>query len=370
MIDTICITLDILNYGKIDIEEIGKIDILSILEEKKAEAKEKSMNNMAHKQIIQIGNQGFEILSNGSKGYAYILHNDSYEVKLAQFRSTKESFYPVFIKIKSECLWSKGVFEAWEIIKNWIIENVGQIKTVREENGQDKMLTKVNRIDLCCHTDEICLKYEDIETFAGKYQLDTIYRHRRNVASMYFGSGTTGKIMCRIYNKTLEVKQKGQKLWFFDIWKDKKLNPDKVWNVEFQISRDFLKEVKLNTVEEVFDNLKTLWQYCTKAWIEKKILDRTRIERCSTAPEWLSIQKAFDDFKGKGLIARDKQMNTSAFALIPGTIGNITSYAARAEVTDIEQLFKMIKSQGIKYLNTKEISLEEVIEQKMSLMIG
>ncbi|MFZ5353444.1 MAG: hypothetical protein ACOZCL_12090 [Bacillota bacterium] len=129
-----------------------------------------------------------------------------------------------------------------------------------------------------------------------------------------------------------------------------------------------MKEVKLDTVEEALENLRSLWNYCTKSWLIKKELDRTRIERCSISPIWESIQKAFDNFNGKGLIARDKQLDAAAFALIPGTIGNITSFAARAEITDINQLFNTIRTQGVRYLQKKELSFEEVIENKMSLL--
>jgi len=357
-IDTLCATIDINNYGYSDIEKKDTNDIIIKLENEKYEAKEKTRDNMNYKHIIQIGNQAFQILPNGSRGYAYILHNDSYEVKMAQYRSGKESFYPVFIRIKSECLWSLGVEKAWNTIKEWITENIGDIKA-----------NKINRIDLCCHTDELQLDDSDIETFEGKYLLDTIYRFRRRISTMMFGSGTTGKIIARIYNKTLEVIQKRQKLWFLDLWKDKGLDPDRVWNVEFEISRDFLKELRYESVEDTLQSLKSLWQYCTKAWLIKKNLDRSRIENCTIDERWLSVQKAFNMFEGKGLIQRDKQLETSAFALIPGTIGNITSFAARAEITDIDELFKMIKSQGAKYLNRKETSYIEVIEDKMAVLI-
>jgi hypothetical protein len=357
MIDTLCATIDITHFGNVDLEQSRDIDIIPYLEQQKSEAKAQNTLNMNYKHIIQIGSQSFQLLSNGSKGYAYILHNDSYEIKISQHRSSNENFYPVFIKIKQECLWSKGVKESWNIINEWITKNIGEIKA-----------NKVSRIDICCHTDELQLQDHDIETFSGRYHLDTIYRFKRKISTMCFGSGTTGKIICRIYDKTLEVTQKRQKLWFFDIWKSKGLDPDKVWNIEFEISRDFLKEVKLDSVEDTLDNLKTLWKYCTHSWLVKKQIDRTRMENCTTDDRWQSIQKAYDSFEGKGLVSREKQMETSAMALIPGTIGHITSFAARADITDINMLFEMIKSQGVKYLHNKDMDYEEAITEKMALL--
>jgi hypothetical protein len=357
MIDTLCATIDINNYGNVDFEKPLNIDIIPYLEKQKSEAKSNTTLNMNYKHIIQIGDQSFQLLSNGSKGYAYILHNDAYEIKISQHRSTNENFYPVFIKIKQESLWSKGVHGSWNTINEWISKNIGEIKA-----------NKVSRIDICCHTDELELQDNDIETFEGKYHLDTIYRYKRKISTMCFGSGTTGKIICRIYDKTLEVTQKRQKLWFFDIWNSKGLNPDKVWNVEFEINRDFLKEVKLDSVEDTLSNLKTLWKYCTQSWLVKKQLDRTRIENCTTDQRWESLQHAYDSFEGKGLVTREKQMEKSAMALIPGTIGHITSFGARADITDINKLFEMIKSQGVKYLHGKDMNYEDAITEKMSLL--
>lgn len=357
MIDTLCATIDIKNYGYNDLEQPKAIDIIPYLEQQKAEAKSQTTENLNYKHIIQIDKQSFQLLQNGSKGYAYILHNDSYEIKIAQHRSTKENFYPIFVKIKQEALWSKGVQESWNSIKDWITSNVGEIKA-----------NKVSRIDLCCHTDELELRDHDIETFEGRYHLDTIYRFKRKISTMCFGSGTTGKILCRIYDKTLEVTQKRQKLWFFDVWKSKGLNPDKVWNVEFEISRDFLKEVKLDSVEDTLENLKSLWKYCTQSWLVKKEIDRTRIERCTVDERWQSLQLAFESFEGKSLVTREKQLATSAVALIPGTIGHITSFAARADIMDIDKVFDIIKSQGAKYLHGKDKDYDEAISRKMLLL--
>ncbi|OGO77638.1 MAG: hypothetical protein A2Y23_11840 [Clostridiales bacterium GWB2_37_7] len=357
MIDTLCVTVDIRNYGYKDIDNKLAIDILSYLGPQKEEARIKTSENVNYKHLIEIGGQSFQLLQNGSLGYAYILHNDAYEIRIAQVRSKSEKNYPVYIKIKQDYLWAKGIQESWQIVKEWIIKHVGEIKA-----------TKVNRIDLCCHTDEMQLNESDIDTFEGRYQTDIIYRFKRQISDMVFGSRTTGKVMCRIYDKTLEVNQKKQKLWFFDVWKKKGLNANMVWNIEFEISREFLKEVKLDEIEEVLANLKTLWTYCTQSWLLKKNLDATRLTRCSTDVRWQVIQKAFDSFEGAKLVTREQQLDSSAMALIPGTIGHITSFAAKADITDINRVFEIIKSHGVRYLHSKESNYAQVIENKMALI--
>ena len=162
----------------------------------------------------------FEVLPNGSRHHAYILHNDLYEIKLAMYRSSSGDSYPIFIKIKSVCLWSKGYIKAWEEIKTFIEKSIGEI-----------LDNKVSRIDICCHTDELDLISSDIDNFSGKFRSDEIYRSDRRLSGFTFRSGKNKKAFCRIYNKTLEIEQKRQKTWFYAIWKNHNMKNSDVWNV-------------------------------------------------------------------------------------------------------------------------------------------
>lgn len=352
MIDTLQATIDIKDY-----ENVAK-DLLSRLENKKNEAKLAKANNASEKVLINIGNMSFEIMQNGSKGYAYILHNDYYEVKFAQFRSKKDDFYPIFVRVKSECLWSKGPKQSWEEILQWLFENVGLIVN-----------NKISRLDLCCHTDELKLTLNDIEKFKGKFSKDEVIRNKRKVTGINFGSRNSNKIYCRIYNKTEEVNKKKKKLWFKEIWNKAGLKEKEVWNVEFEILRGFFKEFNIDSVEDAFDRLKSIWEYCTKEWLVKVKLDRTRIERSTLDETWLNIQKAFLDYESKELIKREYQLQADASALVPGAIGNITSYAARKGITDINLILTLLKNEGERYLElSRNIDLVGIINKKMAII--
>lgn len=350
-IDTLCATIDIQNY-----EAVAQ-DLLTKLEAKKNEAKLAATNNASQKTTIKLGKQLFEVYPIGTMGYAYILSNDSYQVKLSQFRSKNENFYPIFIDISSAQLWSKGVEATWNDILQWVNTSIGKVKA-----------NKLNRLDLCCHTDSLELKEEDCTAFEGKFHEDTIYRFRRKVNAMYFGSRKNQKIICRIYNKSFEVKQNNKKLWFHDIWRENGLDIDKVWNVEFEIKREFFKEMQIESVEDALIRLNTLWEYCTKDWLIKKNNDRTRIERCTTNEVWADIQGIFKNFKSKEMIKREKQLECDAVALVPGTIGNITSFAARTGIEDFDEAMNLLKIHGYKYLFKKDKTYSEVIQEKKSLL--
>lgn len=352
MIDYLSATINIQDY-----ENTTKL-LLEELEHKKNDAKFVQKESLNEKVFVTIGDKEFYILSNGSKGYAYILHNDFYEIRFAQYRSENEDFYPIFIKIKAECLWSISPFEAWLSINKWLNQYIGKV-----------LGNKINRIDLCCHTDELNLSYNDIEKFRGKFDNQELFSNRRKVTGYSFGSRNTGKIFCRIYDKVAEIKKKKRKLWFYQIWKENGLDSECVWNVEFEINRKFLSEYLIETVEDAFQRLKSLWGFCTCQWLLKINLDNSRRERCSINEKWIDIQSAFDEFESKPLIKRTIQLDFEAASLVPGAIGNITSYAARKGITNIDSILSMLKYDGNYYLKkSKKTTFENNVEEKMKIL--
>jgi len=351
MIDTLIAFVDIKEY-----EESAQ-DLLDLLQGKKSRAKAMLTENSSEMVTVEIDNMTFEVLSNGKKGYAYILHNDLYELDFAQYRSKNKDFYPICIKIKSECLWSMSPVKAWEYIYGWIGRNAGEILTDR-----------ISRIDLCCHTDEFALTSEDSEKFKGRYCTENAYRYRRKVSAMYFGSSATGKVYCRIYDKFLEVTQKKNKTWFFDIWEKNGLDCGNVWNVEFQINREYMKENCITTVNDAFERLRTIWEYCTCHWIVKIELDNERITRCSINSKWAELQQVFNEYKNLPLVSREKQINEDADAIIPSLYGSFTSFAARKGISDLKLALTSMEISGSSYLRSKKADFKEVVKTKQSLL--
>ncbi len=351
MIDTLIASIDIKDYDD------KAQDLLNLFQDKKNKAKAMLTDNSSEIVTIQIGDMTFEVLSNGKKGYAYILHNELYEIDFAQYRSKNKDFFPIFIKIKSQCLWSFNPFYAWEYICKWITEYIGEI-----------IENRISRIDLCCHTDELPLSLDDVDKFKGQYYTETLYKFRRKLNAMTFGSSATEKIYCRIYDKVLEIKQRKNKTWFYEIWEKNGLDKEKVWNIEFQINREYLKDNCINKVEEAFERLKTIWEYCTCFWIIKIILDNERTARCSTNEKWTEIQKVFNEFKNKPLVRREKQINEDADAMIPSLYGTFTSFAAKKGISDLRLALNVMQISGSSYLNSKQLDFKEIVKTKQSLL--
>ncbi|MCX7748830.1 MAG: hypothetical protein N2645_18370 [Clostridia bacterium] len=351
MIDTLIFSVDIKDY----VERNSKL--FDSLYQKKTQAKNAESENRTEIVYIKLGNMTFEVLGNGKKGFAYILHNDFYELNLAQFRSENKEFFPVFVRIKAECLWSQSPEKAYEKIYEWMEENLGEI--INE---------KISRIDLCCHTDELELEISDMERFRGTFHNLVPHFYRRKLNAMCFGSRKSSSIYCRIYNKSLEVRQTRNKDWFYDIWKAKDMKTKNVWNVEFELHRDHLKDYNINTVKQAFDSLRSMWELLTKKWLVLINLDASRKSRCSTNYIWFKIQESFKDYRSQELVKRNKQLQREAEAIIPSMFGNITTFCAKINVSDENMAFNLLKIYGRKYFESKADDFGCTVLKKKSLI--
>lgn len=355
-IDTIYILLDFKNY------EVKCNKILKFLEDEREKAKLEIVSNANSKHLITINEMPFEMLSNGCMGYAYILHNSGYEVKISQYKSKIKSFMPIQIRISSEYLWSKGLIQSWKQIKQWTENTFGKIE---EE--------KISRVDLCTHTSDIDFITNYETSYKGKFKKDSVnvlnYTNKK-INSITFGSRKGKNIYCRIYNKILEVKEKKNKMWFFDIWQNNNLDINNVWNLEFELKNEFLREFKIKTIEDLEKKLKDIWIYLTTQWLVKIDKINVRVERCPINEKWIEIQNAYDNFNSTGLIKREKQKNMDAEALIPNIIGNITSYSARKNTLEMKNAFELVYNSSKAYLEKNNKNFEDETTKKMHSLNG
>lgn len=351
-VDTIYILIDVENY-----EENNK-QLLEYLFKEKENAKLNSINNASYKHMININNISFELLNTGKKGYAYILHNNGYQIDIAQYKSKLKSFCPLQIRISSEYLWAYGLSNSWSMIYNWLVETFGNI-----------ISEKVCRIDLCSHISDIDLITDYDISYKGNFKKRETFYNGRNINAITFGKRQSKNIYCRIYNKSLEIQEKKQKTWFYEIWKKNNMNIKNVWNIEFEIKSEFLRHFNINTVNDILEHLQDLWLFCTNKWLIK--IDRTneRIERCNINSNWLEIQKAYNNFNTNGLIEKQKQVELDALILIPNIVGNITSYSARIGNSNIDDAFSKLYKDTQKYLYNKKTSFEEEVQNK-KLILG
>jgi hypothetical protein len=248
-VDTLWFTIDIDNY-----DEVMDSGLKQVLMEGR-----ESLADGDEPHVIEIDLRGYENnllfeIGGGQKPvYAYQIRNEDYAFYFTK-RKREDKTFPVKVQINQFKLWDKGAIDAY-IEAIYILGQLGFIC------GQ----AKANRIDLCCHSDQFIWKLDDLKDF--KYPENIAKDNKPNwqrldpetgeFETVYYGDRS--RLQLRIYNKSKEIKDK-QKFYFNQIYEQKGIDPEKVWNIEFELHRDILKEYVHPTTGEngYFDDLENL----------------------------------------------------------------------------------------------------------------
>jgi hypothetical protein len=151
-----------------------------------------------------------------------------------------------------------------------------------------------------------------------------------------FAAGRSTDIRVSGYDKTKEIKSSGKE-WFKDIWARHEgydaASP--VWRNEFQWGRTFLKEMGIETVEDLLAGLGGLWAY-SMGWFSFRTVNPTDMRnrsRWAVAPWWLALStwRAVDVEP----LPRVKVVRPSARQLLSGFMGYLTSWMAITEHYDV-----------------------------------
>lgn len=312
--------------------------------------------------FIDLGLWKFEVFTHGSRSYYYLLHNEDMEIRLARFRSKKEEIFPVFVHFKSQFLWSdiyglSSLEDKFRLVIEWLEDVL----------GGKYISSKINRYDLAYHCDDVPQDL-NADCFVGRHTLDTTRRTHRIVSGIDIGSRRSESLFLRCYNKYLEARAT-KKSWFFSIWEAAGLNIRKVWNIEFQINREFFRDFtlgsgrnkrKLDTVEKVLEDTAAIWYYLTNDWITYRIPDDERRTRWSMHPWWIEIS---DYHECEELISRSKQVELpTEKLLIPAIRGFLSSYAARTgeDLRDGSLLQKLLQQ-----MQEYEVEVDETFESEV-----
>lgn len=350
MIDWLSVTIDIIDYESVS------CSLLESLNELKNEAIDLRSKHSEDKVCTEIGSQTFEVKANGSSGYSYILHNQLLELRLAKYRSKNEQNFPIYAHIKSEMLWLMGPEKSWLWLVEWINQYIGIVSN-----------DKLNRVDICCHSDSYGFSITDLDRFSGRYRKDAVHRDNRNFTGFEFGSRASDTIVARIYNKSKETIDKKNKLWFFEIWEEHGLNVALVWNIEFELHRKLLKEIQVESCSKLFNNLKSIWSYLTGNWFVMHTDNSLKPEERILAQEWLNLQKAFEDYKGESFITRKSQTSCKIESLVDSAMGYLTSYSALTGLIDPTETIISLIEYGMNSLQRRGKNYTEIAVTKSKL---
>lgn len=223
------------------------------------------------------------IFKPGGKGenYRFHLQFDAYNLFIG--KAARPGTSPnVYLSISAKILWQNGI----ETALSWIAMDLKAI------GGGSIQLVQVSRLDLCADflvpgglSHEFILSHKVTRNDKGKLYLD------KNELQTYYAADGKSPIQLRIYNKGLEVKQGGVKLWFLDLWKRE--STDDIWRIEFQVRRPALKQFGINTLDDLKEKQAGLWGYLTTKWFSLRLPDNDKAERKTIHPFWSAVQGCF-----------------------------------------------------------------------------
>lgn len=346
-IDTLELTFDVFNYE----ESIQKY--IPELEALKSQRSDSLYKGDETKGFINISGIDFEVMNVGKHGYAYILRNEDMELDIARWRSKKQEFYPIKVRFSAKLLWERGRM-AYSYVADFIRRSFNHFG-----------LTKVSRVDLACHVDNISPDITEIDNFVGRYKQDKAYRYDRKLETLYFGSRNSGKCMCRLYNKTAKCLRENDNTWFFDIWYNANMNLLNVWNIEFELHRDFLREFDIETYDDLTVTIHDLWLYLTTHWIRWCVPSHLERKRWETTATWETVQSAYAEFEFNGFTRREVQRVSDSTKYIPALSGFITSLAATLDYDDMDEALSYVKRSVQEYISKRKgTTFDDIVDEK------
>jgi len=325
-----------------------------------AEAKESAQLTMYEQgKNIKFRDYDFTVHRTGSGRYKYVISNNDMQMRI--FVDAKSGLYFPELRtvFRSAFLWRHGWQEAVRKTDEWI----KTWATVTE--------TKISRIDIMVdfagalpllspELTEVVTRSRKKSEF-GTYQR---YAEGRKVSGYRFGAN---ELMCRIYDKTTEIIRSDKK-WFEELWGKAGWNIDQpVTRVEYQCRRRIIREMQIETIEDLFNNIPDLWKELTFNWLTIRIVqDDSHRTRWPISEFWLVAQGAVSSFGQMAGVSRLKQLRSKKDTLEGHARGYLLNLAALASKSlkgaDSEYGKRYIIYFVEKVLN--ESSLNEEIEKR------
>lgn len=215
---------------------------------------------------VKFRGHDFLVLRTGSGRYKIILTNEDLDIRIFMDARSGLHFPELKVRFKSTLLWRHGWQDAVSKIDEWISSwaNVAEVKISRI----DIMVDVMGKLPvLTPELKEIVTRAKKKREF-GTYER---YAEGKKPSGYRFGEG---ELICRIYDKTLEIFRSGKK-WFEHLWTDNGWEKGKpVTRVEFQCRRKMIRMMGIETIEDLSSIMPDLWKYITVEWLAIRIIQK------------------------------------------------------------------------------------------------
>ncbi|MEK4815196.1 replication initiation protein [Bacillus sp. FSL L8-0287] len=245
----------------------------------------------------------FEILPGQPPLYQYSIRNSDLAIYFS--KNARIDQLPMKVQLNQFILWEKGVLAAYKEALD-ILNSLGFILNQK----------KLNRVDFAVHSDQYQWILDDLKSFdyprniaqdnfPNFWRLDPL---TGNFETVYFGSRSTCQL--RIYNKSIEAKKK-KKEYFLDLYESLGMDKDKVWNIEIEVRRDFIKECKSLDGLRLFDDLDVVFEEGRLSLLWSHLMKMY----AHNSAHWTRVSKGKKNVfeKSKGYLKREKDNVANAY---------------------------------------------------------
>lgn len=270
-------------------------------------------------QAIQFPDSGIfaTIKPYGRKGHQWIVSNNDFELSIGNWLQPKTR-PSVMATFRSEALWRIGPQECVEMLKEILFQA-----------GAESFVMKPSRVDICLDmTFQSQVWTVELLPFrVTKAHYAAPHYDNAAMTGISIGKGIIG---ARLYDKALEIRKKSKKYWMFDIWDIDEDIPEtlKVIRIEGQFRREGLKDLGLDTLDDLFNHIEKLWAYFTQQWLKFESNPGAHHTMRKTLPWWMVVQNGFLGLQKPTPLIRCKAIQPQKKQLLAQTLGTATSYYA------------------------------------------
>ncbi len=308
--------------------------------------------------VFEAGNHCFEVKPTGRGRYPFVLVDNWFCLQIS--RPTSKVLPMVVVQISSELLTRSGVSQAINAARQ-LVSSLGHVQYP----------VSISRADLCMDFETLhpldSLPQSAWVTRAHNYQQ---YWEQGKYSGCTFGQG--GDLMCRLYNKTLEI-EKSKKTYLYDCWREAGWSDEStVWRLEFQFRRVVLKELGIKDDLDLPTNLEGLWKYAMN-WLRLTLPDAdTNQSRWKTHCLWEKLRdERWHRFPLQPLFRVSKSRVPTDERLFIHGLGSVTSFMAREGIQDIDEGFRRFHQAAQSYHLTRsqrsQKTLTGYVKEKVKL---
>lgn len=170
----------------------------------------------------------------------------------------------------------------------------------------------------------------------------------------FYVGAKSSPIQIRIYDKGVEIRKYGTKLWFSVVWGIEDFT--RVWRIEYQLRRPTLKSFRIDSPDDLLNKSGALWKYLTEQWFSLRLPDNETTTRRTVHPFWKDVQAVAHQF-GIPTISLDRDLST-----VPADVktclsqikGRIMTFAARTGCNSWEEACELLKIELSLIVNDKQ----------------